>query len=263
MERIGQHVALITIDRPDKANSLDPATLRALAEDFQQVAADDGIRCAVLTGAGDRVFCAGMDLKRTIVVARQLAAGERIDEADFEGLRSVSTATLAGFDLKTPLICAINGHARGAGFDLMLASELRYAVPSASFALEEVAIGQFPTGNAAVLLARQIGWVHAHDLLLTAKPIDAEQALRVGLITAIVEPGKRMDVALAKAEVIANNAPLAVAATRAAVRELLSMPLPEAYERQEQIGKQLRTTEDAREGQRAFADKRAPVFHGR
>src|SRR6185369_17602934 len=101
---------------------------------------------------------------------------------------SVGTALLAGFDLATPLICAINGHARAGGFDLMLASEIRYAVPDATFALEEVALGLYPTGNATVLLPRQIGWVHAHELLLTAAPISAERAHAIGLVNEIVAP---------------------------------------------------------------------------
>ena len=109
------HVAVVTLDRPERANALDPAMLRELADAWRRIAADADIRCAVLTGAGDRVFCSGMDLRATIPAAQALARGERIDPVDFEGLRSVGTATLAGFDLQTPLVCAINGHARAAG----------------------------------------------------------------------------------------------------------------------------------------------------
>ena len=159
------HVALVTIDRPEAANALDPPTLRQLADAWRRVAEDDEIRCAVLTGAGERVFCSGMDLAKTIPVSQALARGERVDPDDFEGLRAVQTATLAGFDLRTPLVCAVNGHARGGGFDLMLASELRFAAPHATFALEEVALGLFPTGHAAVMLPRQIGWVQTLEKL--------------------------------------------------------------------------------------------------
>ena len=109
-----------------------------------------------------------------------------IDPADFEGLRSVRDATLAGFDLGKPLVCAINGHCRAVGLDMMLASEVRIAAPHATFALEEVALGLYPTGNATVLLPRQIGWVHAHELLLAARPIPAERALAIGLVNRIV-----------------------------------------------------------------------------
>src|SRR5262249_2846518 len=149
------HVAVVTIDRPERANALDPPTLRELAAAWRRIADDADIRAAVVTGAGKRAFSAGMDLTTTIPAPQRLARGERVDEETFEGLRSVATAVLAGFDLRTPLIAAVNGHARGAGFDLLLTSEIRFAVPDATFALEEVALGLYPTGNATVLLPRQ------------------------------------------------------------------------------------------------------------
>ena len=249
------HVALVTIDRPERANSLDPATLCDLAHAWRQIADDAEIRCAVLTGAGDRVFCSGMDMTTTIPAAQRLARGERIDPEEFEGLRADGTALLAGFDLGTPLVCAVNGHARAGGFDLMLASEIRFAVSSATFALEEVALGLYPTGNATVLLPRQVPWVHAHELLLSARPIDAARAVEIGLVNRIVPAEDLLSTALASAEGIAGNAPLAVRETRRGVRELLSLPLEEAYRRQEEIGAPLRKTEDAAEATRAFAQK--------
>src|SRR5437867_4387960 len=257
------HVALVTIDRLQQANALDPPTLHALADAWRRIAGDAEIRCAVLTGAGDRAFCAGMDMKTTIPAAQRFARGERVDEATFEGLRSVATAMLAGFDLGTPLICAVNGHARAGGFDLMLASEIRYAVPHATFALEEVALGLYPTGNATVLLPRQIPWVHAHELLLTARPIDARRALEIGLVNRIVPRDQLMATALETADAIAANAPLAVRETRRGVREIVHLSLAEAYERQEEIGAPLRRTEDAREAQRAFVEKRRAEWKGR
>jgi enoyl-CoA hydratase/carnithine racemase len=257
------HVALVTIDRPARANSLDPPTLRELAAAWRRIADDPEIRCAVLTGAGERVFCSGMDMTTTIPAAQRFARGERIDDETFEGLRSVATALLAGFDLQTPLVCAINGHARAGGFDLMLASEIRFAVPHATFALEEVALGLYPTGNATVLLPQQIPWVHAHELLLTARPIDAQRALAIGLINAIVEPAQLLPTALRMADTIAANAPLAVRETRRGVREILHLSLDDAYRRQEELGRPLRRSEDAREAQRAFVEKRKPVWTGK
>jgi enoyl-CoA hydratase/carnithine racemase len=257
------HVALVTLDRPEKANSLDPVSLAALARGWREIAADTEVRCAVLTGAGDRVFCSGMDMTTTIPASQRLARGERIEPEEFEGLRSVQDALLAGFDLGKPLVAAINGHARAGGFDLMLAAEIRYAVPHATFALEEVALGLYPTGNATVLLPRQLPWVHAHELLLGARPIDAQRALRIGLVNDVVSAAELLPRALEMAATIASNAPLAVAATRAGVRELLGMPLPDAYRRQEELGRPLRRSEDAREAQRAFVEKRRPVWKGR
>jgi enoyl-CoA hydratase len=257
------HVAVVTLDRPEKANSLDLAMLRELAATWRSVAEDDAVRCVVLTGAGTRVFSAGMDMTTTIPISQRMARGERIADEDFEALRSVQTALLAGFDLKKPLVCAVNGHARAGGFDMMLAAEIRLAVPDATFALEEVALGLYPTGNTTVLLPRQIPWVHAHELMLTAKPIGAERALQIGLINRIVAPGRLLDEALAIADSIAANAPLAVRATRAGVREIVHLPLEEAYRRQEDLGRPLRSTADAREAQRAFVEKRPPKFEGK
>lgn len=256
------HVALLTLDRPERGNALDPVMLKALGDAWREIARDDSLRVAIVTGAGERVFCSGMDMRETIPVAQALARGERIDPVAFEGLRNVSTALLAGFDLGKPLVAAINGHARAGGFDLMLASEIRFAVPHATFALEEVAIGLYPTGNATVLLPRQIGWVHAHELLLTAQPIDAERALAIGLVNRLVPAASLLDAAFACADAIAANAPLAVRATRTGVRELLALPLAEAYRRQEELGRPLRRTDDAREAQAAFVEKRKPVWKG-
>src|SRR5215470_9344928 len=257
------HVAVVTIDRPERANSLDPPTLVELARAWREVAEDDSLRCAVLTGAGERVFCAGMDMQTTILVSQRLARGERIDPADFEGLRAVATATLSGFDLGKPLICAINGHCRAVGLDMMLASEIRIAASHATFALEEVARGLYPTGNATVLLPRQIAWVHAHELLLTARPIGAEEARQIGLVNAVVLPDDLLAIALDAADAIAANAPLAVQATWRGVRELRDVPIAAAYRRQEELGRPLRATDDAREAQRAFVEKRPPVWRGR
>jgi enoyl-CoA hydratase/carnithine racemase len=257
------HVALVTLDRPERANALDPAMLFQLASAWREIAADGDLRCAVVTGAGDRVFCSGMDMKATIPVAQALARGEKIAPSDFEGLRSVSTALLAGFDLNVPLVAAVNGHARAGGFDMLLGAELRVAVPEATFALEEVALGLYPTGNATVMLPRQIGWANAHELLLGARPISAARALEIGFLNRVVPRGSLLPTAFELADAIASNAPLAVRATRKGVRELLTLPLDEAYRRQEELGRPLRVTEDAREAQRAFVEKRKPTWKGR
>jgi len=257
------HVAVVTLDRPERANALDPEMLCELAAAWRELSEDPEVRVVVVTGAGDRVFCSGMDMHTTIPASQALARGEQLEPRVFEGLRNAQMALLAGFDLGKPLICAVNGHARAGGFDMLLAAELRFSVPEATFALEEVARGLYPTGNSTVLLARQIGWVHAHELLLTAEPIPAERALAIGLINRIVKPGELMGVALETADRIAANAPLAVRATRAGVRELLHLPLREAFVEQERFGRPIRSSEDAREGQRAFSEKRRPHYVGR
>ena len=146
---------------------------------------------------------------------------------------------------------------------MLLASELRYAVPHASFALEEVALGLYPTGNATVLLHRQVGWTAANELLLTARPISAARAAEIGLVNEVVSAGELLPRAFEAADTVAANAPLAVRETRRGVRELWSLSLEEGYRRQEEIGSALRRTEDAREAARAFAEKRRPLWKGR
>jgi enoyl-CoA hydratase/carnithine racemase len=257
------HVAIVTIDNPTRANSLDLESLIALAAAWRRIDEDESIRVAILTGAGDRVFCSGMDIKRTLPVSQALARGERIAPADFEALRSIGAATLAKGALRVPLIAAVNGHARGGGFDLMLASQMRFSVPTATFALEEVALGLYPTGQATVALPRQIAAVHAAELLYTAQAIDANRALEIGLLNALVPVEKLLERALEAADQIAANAPLAVQATLRGVRALDGMDLESAYRKQEEFGRPLRKTEDAREAQRAFVEKRPPRFEGR
>jgi enoyl-CoA hydratase len=204
-----------------------------------------------------------MDMQTTILVSQRLARGERIEPADFEGLRAVATATLTGFDLGKPLVAAVNGHCRAVGLDMLLQCEVRIAAPHATFALEEVARGLYPTGNATVLLPRQIAWVHAQELLLTAAPIDAARAAEIGLVNRVVPAAQVLPEALRVASLIAANAPLAVRETRRGVRELLHLSLAEAWKRQEEIGRPLRKTADAAEGARAFLEKRKPKWTGR
>jgi enoyl-CoA hydratase len=257
------HVALVTIDRPEQANALDPETLRDLASHWRQINEDHEIRVAIVTGSGNRVFCSGMDMKKTIPLSQAFARGEKVDPADFEALRSVGHATLAKGLLRVPLIAAINGHARAGGFDLMLASQIRFSVPEASFALEEVALGLYPTGQATVALPRQIASVHAAELLYTAQPIDADRALAIGLLNDLVPAERLLERAFEVADQIARNAPLAVQATLKGVREIEGMDLESAYAAQEAFGRPLRKSEDAREAQRAFVEKRPPKFVGR
>ena len=260
------HVAVVTLDRPERANALDPAMLVELAAAWRRIAEDAEIRCAVLTGAGERAFCSpAWTCARRFRPRRRWRAASASTTVDFEGLRErrdrhCSPASTCG----VPLVCAVNGHARAGGFDLMLASEIRFAAPHATFALEEVALGLYPTGNASVLLPRQIGWVHAHELLLTAPPIDAERALAIGLLNRIVPPDRAAADARSPPPTRSPPTRRSPSARRARAcasccRCRSTMPIA----RQEELGRPLRRTEDAREAQRAFVEKRKPVWKGR
>lgn len=253
-------IAVVTIDRPEARNALDPPHILDLARAWDRIRDDDAIRCGVVTGAGG-TFSAGMDLKRTIPVAAALARGERIAPRDFEALRRAADALLADYDIGKPLIAAVDGPCLAGGADMLLAMDVRFASPRASFNWSEVALGLFPRGNATVLLPRQIGWVHAMDLLLTGRTIDAAHAAEVGLVNAVVTDPLAQAVGIARR--IAANSPLAVAGTRRAIREQWAMDLPGAYRNQARIAGELMKSEDAREGARAFAERRPPRFVGR
>ena len=253
-------VAVITIDRPAARNALDPPHILDLARAWDRLRDDPALRCGVVTGAGG-TFSAGMDLKTTIPASAALARRERIPPDVFEALRRAADALLAGYDLRKPLVAAVDGPCLAGGADMLLATDVRYCSPRATFNWAEVALGLFPRGNATVLLPRQVGWVHAMDLLLTGRTIGADAALRIALVNAVVEdPLAR---ALETARLIAANAPRAVAATKRAVREQWAMDLPAAYANQSRIAGELMKTEDAVEGARAFTERRPPRFTGR
>jgi len=253
-------VAVITIDRPEARNALDPPHILDLARAWDRLRDDPALRCGVITGAAG-TFSAGMDLKKTIPAAAALARRERIPSEVFEALRRAADALLAGYDVGKPLVAAVDGPCLAGGADMLLATDVRYCSPRATFNWAEVALGLFPRGNATVLLTRQVGWVHAMDLLLTGRTIDADAAFRIGLVNELVDdPLAR---ALDTARLIAANAPLAVAGTRRAVREQWAMDLPAAYANQSRIAGQVMKSEDAAEGARAFTERRPPRFRGR
>jgi enoyl-CoA hydratase len=253
-------IAVVTIDRPEARNSLDPPHILDLARAWDRIRDDPAIRCGVVTGAGD-TFSAGMDLKKTIPAAAALARRERIPPETFEALRRAADALLAGYDIAKPMVAAIDGPCLAGGADMVIATDVRYASPRATFNWSEVALGLFPRGNATVLLPRQIGWVHALDLLLTGRTIDAAEARRIGLVNDVVDdPLAR---ALETARAIAANAPLAVLGTKRALREQWAMDLPAAYAHQQRLANELMKSADASEGARAFAERRPPRFEGR
>ncbi len=211
-------VVSVTLARPEAKNALDPATLLELAQAWDRIRDDPDIRAVVLTGKGD-AFCAGMDLKRTIPAARRLASGERIDDTEFAGLKAAPMATLQTKRPMKPIVAAVNGHCRGQGTDMLLATDYRIASEIATFALEEASIGVFPRGNTTVLLARQVPWVHAMDLVLhVSGGWDATKALRAGLVNEVVPADQLLNRALEVAERLASYRPELVAAILESMR---------------------------------------------
>jgi E-phenylitaconyl-CoA hydratase len=251
---VHEYVATITIDRPAAMNSIDPDTRAALKEAWRRVASDDAIRVVILTGAGDKAFCTGSDLKKTMPPAESFA------QLTFG--TSESDHLLTGMDIEKPIIGAINGYAIGGGLELALACDIRICASHAQFGLSEVRLGSIPGAGGTQRLPRTVGPSNAMLMLLTGDRVDADEALRIGLVSKIVAADQLLAAATAIAQRIAANAPLAVRAVKRLVRDGLEMPLDQASQHERYAFGLLRDTEDRLEGRRAFQEKRAPQFKG-
>jgi enoyl-CoA hydratase len=251
------NVVVVTLNRPEAMNALSPAMLVGMADAWQEIDDDDDVRCAILTGAGG-TFCAGMDLK-AFADPRDNPYQERYrDDPDLHW-----KALLRHYHLKKPLICAIEGYAVAGGTELLQATDIRVAGESSTMGIFEARRGLFPLGGSTVRLARQIPFTVAMDLLLTARPVSAEEALRIGLIGYVVPDGTALDKALDIAELIGANGPLAVEAIKRSVRAADGLPEDQALKLELEIGQPIFATEDAKEGSRAFAEKRPADFKRR
>ncbi|HEX9064349.1 MAG TPA: crotonase/enoyl-CoA hydratase family protein [Streptosporangiaceae bacterium] len=255
IERRG-HVLVITMNRPHARNALSGPMMALMRQAWDEVDADPDIRVAVLTGAGG-AFCAGADLKAMTTAH----PGEAFRNNDLD--LSVIDALLKGRRLAKPLIAAVEGPAIAGGTEILQATDIRIAGASARFGVSEARWGLFPLGGSAVRLVRQLPYTVAADLLLTGRHIGAEEARRIGLIGEVVPDGTALDRALEVAGQIAANGPLAVQAILRTIRETEGMAENEAFAVEARIGMEVFTSQDAKEGPRAFAEKRRPVFTGR
>ena len=254
----------LRLNRPEKRNALSPELMVQLAETWQTFRADAGLRVAILIGSGERQFCAGADLQLTI----PLLAGNREPENHWDRrLRDAPELAMAGvlYDsvLDKPIISALNGDALGGGAELMLSTDIRVACAGVRIGFPEPKRGLVPGGGGVTRLARQIGYAPAMELLLTAEPISAERALELGLINSVVPRDELEATALAIAQQISQNAPLAVRAIKETVRRTAALPLDEARALETQILRPVASSQDAREGARAFVEKRKPNFVGK
>jgi enoyl-CoA hydratase len=255
VERDG-HTVIVTMNRPEAKNALSPAMLVGLADAWVEIDEDDDVRCAILTGAGGD-FCTGMDLKA-------FAAGGGADARFADRMKADPElhwkALLRHYHVKKPLIAAVEGYAVAGGSEILQATDIRVAGESATFGIFEAKRGLFPQGGSTVRLPRQIPYTIAMELLLTARAVSAHEAKEIGLIGHVVPDGKALDKALEIAAVIGANGPLAVEAIKRSVRATEARPEDEALEIELEIGWPIFSTEDAKEGTTAFAEKRPPVF---
>lgn len=254
----------ITLNRPEVHNAMDPEMFVRLGDAWDTFRADDGLRVAIVTGAGERAFSAGADLKRLIPLTT--GARQPEDEWDRRALSDASLGTkpfLRGEPLYKPIIAAVNGFCLAGGTELVEACDIRIAATHATFALAEVKRGLVPIAGSLARLARQIPYCRAMEILLTGEAMTAEEALHAGLINRVVPAPDLQAEAERVAAIIAANGPLAVRKAKEAVLRSSGTTLEEAFQIESACGAEVWRSEDAREGPRAFAEKRAPRFTGR
>jgi enoyl-CoA hydratase len=260
VERKG-HTLLVTMNRPEAKNALSPSMLVGMADAWVEADTDDDIRSIVLTGAGGD-FCTGMDLKAfssNSEGARDDKIAERMKaEPDLHW-----KALLRHYQPKKPLIAAVEGYAVAGGSEILQATDIRVAGEGAKFGIFEARRGLFPLGGSTVRLRRQIPFTMAMDLLLTARELTAAEALQMGLIGRVVPDGQAVPAALEIAEVINSNGPLAVEAIKRSVRETEGLSEIDGLAKELEIGWPIFSTEDAKEGATAFAQKRPAEFKRR
>ncbi|HIF99907.1 MAG TPA: enoyl-CoA hydratase/isomerase family protein [Myxococcales bacterium] len=244
------HVAVITIDRPSALNSLTADMLMGIEVAFKAFDDDPDLWVGILTASGEKAFSSGLDLKEA---APMLTGGDQLGFEDWTK-RQFS-------DVYKPVLCAVNGFCIAGGMEMLLGTDLRIASEHATFGLGEVKWGLVPLGGTHIRLPRQIPWAMAMQLLLTGKNIDAQRAYEIGLINAVVPADQLMETALDWAQKMCRNGPLAMrTAKEIAVR---SLELESGFVLEKALGQKVLNSEDAKEGPRAFVEKRPAKFKGR
>jgi enoyl-CoA hydratase len=257
-------IATLTMNRPAVRNALNAEMLCRLADAWQDVNDDPAVRVAILTGAGEDAFCAGADLDRLVRMMQGLREPEtEFDKRIVADYQLIYKGLLRNFELVKPLIAAVKGFCVAGGTEILQTTDIRVAADDARFAIAEVKWSLFPMGGSTVRLPRQIPFCNAMEILLTGEQFSAAEALRLGLINKIVPAADVMKEARRYAEIICGNGPLAVQAVKRSVLAGLGRPTKDALDSEMEIGIPVAMSEDAREGTKAFKEKRKPVFHGR
>jgi enoyl-CoA hydratase len=256
-------IAYLTLNRPERRNAFSPKMMVQLAEAWHDFRDDDDARVAILTGTGPESFCAGGDLELLIpLITGARKPADEWDEKLAADLRLILTAILRPFELYKPIIAAVNGHAVAGGCEILQATDLRVASKNATFGLAEVQRGLVPGGGSMVRLPRQVPYCKAMEILMLGDRITAEEAHRIGLINEVVEPEEVLPRAEEIARRLARNGPLALRKIKEVVLRTNGLPLAEAFEIENDCSAVVMSSKDAREGPRAFREKREPVFTG-
>ncbi|MCA1982073.1 crotonase/enoyl-CoA hydratase family protein [Nocardioides nematodiphilus] len=250
------HKLVVTMNRPERRNALSGEMLRIMESAWDRVNDDPEIRVAILTGAGG-YFCAGMDLK----AADEKPPSESLESGAFDA--SVIKGLLKGFRLTKPLIAAVEGPAIAGGTEILQGTDIRVAGGSAKFGVAEARWSLYPLGGSAVRLPRQIPYTVAAELLLTGRTLGAAEAKEIGLIGHVVPDGGALAKAHELADMIAANGPLAVQAILRTMRDSEGRHEDECWKDDARVGGAVFMSQDAKEGPKAFLERRTPVFHGR
>ncbi|MFA5884174.1 MAG: enoyl-CoA hydratase-related protein [Acidimicrobiia bacterium] len=248
-------VEILTLNRPERRNALDGALIGALNDAFTEIASDDGVRAVVVTGAGDRAFCSGMDLKDFS------SRPSDQDAIPAEGGDSDARFTIVPWDYPKPIVAAVNGAAVAGGFELLMSCDLIVAADHAVFGLAEVKRGLLP-GGGGTLLATRVPMAIALEITLVGDTFDAARALEIGLVNRVVPAARVLDEAVALASRVAENGPLAVTVVKQLVRRGATEGGDAAWPTRADL-RRVFESEDAREGALAFVEKRAPRWTGR
>ena len=261
MDREGP-VVVLTMNRPARRNAMTLAMFGRLADAWDEIDADETIRACILTGAGDH-FCAGMDLRAMAGDADATDDYYVAGRMERDGSGWIYDGLLKTRHPRVPIIAAVEGNAIAGGTEILQGTEIRVAGEGATFGVSEARWSLYPGGGSAVRLARQIPFTEAADILLTGKHLTADEARAIGLIGQVVPDGKALERAHEVATVVAANGPLAVEAILRTLRETAGMTEAEAFAFEEPLSRSVFASDDAKEGPRAFAEKRSPDFHRR
>jgi enoyl-CoA hydratase len=258
------HIATVTMNRPEARNAINPEMLCRFADAWDDVNNDAEIRVAILTGTGEEAFCAGADLDRLVRMMQGLRPPENeFDERIRNDVGIIYKGLMRSLDVVKPIVAAVKGFCVAGGLEILNCCDIRVAAEDAQFGLAEVKWSLFPMGGSTVRIPRQIPWPIAMEIMLTGERISAAEAYRVCLINKVVPRERVMDEARRYANILIENGPLAVQAVKRSALAGLGLPTEKALEKELEIGIPVSMSEDAREGPRAFKEKRKPVFKGR